>query len=99
MREAHEKLRESLESGAAGRKERRPGSVGEAQPDTTVPRETLERLNRELLQFRTASPCTRSSSVSWSAGTRRSARKAASTGRKQRRSLLPAWPSRASRFG
>ncbi len=50
MREAHEKLRESLESGAAGRRERRPGRVGEAQPDTTVPGETLERLNRELLQ-------------------------------------------------
>jgi 2-oxoglutarate dehydrogenase E1 component len=51
MREAHEKLRASLETaGAAGHKERRPGRVGDEQPDTTVPVETLERLNRELLR-------------------------------------------------
>jgi 2-oxoglutarate dehydrogenase E1 component len=51
MREAHEQLRASFEAaGAAGRKERRPGRVGDEQPDTTVPVETLERLNRELLR-------------------------------------------------
>jgi 2-oxoglutarate dehydrogenase E1 component len=50
MREAHEKLRASLESGGGAHRERRPGRVGEEQPETTVAVETLERLNRELLR-------------------------------------------------
>ena len=50
MREAHEKLRASLERGGGAHRERRPGRVGEEQPETTVPVETLERLNRELLR-------------------------------------------------
>jgi 2-oxoglutarate dehydrogenase E1 component len=50
MREAHESLRKALESGGGFHKERRPGRVGEQQPDTAVQAETLEHLNRELLR-------------------------------------------------
>ncbi|HEY7196766.1 MAG TPA: 2-oxoglutarate dehydrogenase E1 component [Gaiellaceae bacterium] len=51
MREAHETLRATLtDAGAAARKERKPARVGDTQPDTTVPLETLERLNDELLR-------------------------------------------------
>jgi len=50
MKAAHEQLREALEAGGGvPPKERRPGRVGSEQPDTWVPRETLEVLNRELL--------------------------------------------------
>jgi 2-oxoglutarate dehydrogenase E1 component len=50
MREAHETLRKALEAGGGMHRERRPGRVGEEQPDTAVPFETLERLNGELLR-------------------------------------------------
>jgi 2-oxoglutarate dehydrogenase E1 component len=50
MREAHETLRKSLEAGGGTYRERRPGRVGEEQPETAVPVETLERLNHELLR-------------------------------------------------
>jgi 2-oxoglutarate dehydrogenase E1 component len=50
MREAHETLRKSFEAGGGAHRERRPGRVGDEQPDTAVPGETLERLNRELLR-------------------------------------------------
>ena len=50
MKAAHEQLRETLEAGGGvPPKERRPGRVGSEQPETRVPRETLEVLNRELL--------------------------------------------------
>ncbi|HVD09846.1 MAG TPA: 2-oxoglutarate dehydrogenase E1 component [Gaiellaceae bacterium] len=50
MKAAHEQLRETLEAGGGvPQKERRLGRVGSEQPETRVPRETLELLNRELL--------------------------------------------------
>jgi 2-oxoglutarate dehydrogenase E1 component len=50
MKAAHEQLRETLEAGGGvPPKERRLGRVGSEQPETRVPRETLELLNRELL--------------------------------------------------
>jgi 2-oxoglutarate dehydrogenase E1 component len=50
MKAAHEQLRETLEAGGGvPPKERRLGRVGSEQPETRVPGETLERLNRELL--------------------------------------------------
>ena len=50
MKAAHEQLRETLEAGGGvPPKERRPGHVGSEQPETRIPRETLEALNRELL--------------------------------------------------
>jgi 2-oxoglutarate dehydrogenase E1 component len=50
MKAAHEQLRETLEAGGGvPPKERRPGRVGSEQPETRLPRETLELLNRELL--------------------------------------------------
>ena len=50
MKAAHEQLRETLEAGGGvPPKERRPGRVGSEQPETRIPRETLEVLNRELL--------------------------------------------------
>ena len=50
MRAAHEQLRETLEAGGGvPPKERRLARVGSEQPETRLPRETLELLNRELL--------------------------------------------------
>jgi 2-oxoglutarate dehydrogenase E1 component len=50
MKAAHEQLRETLEAGGGvPPKERRLGRVGSEQPETRLPRETLELLNRELL--------------------------------------------------
>jgi 2-oxoglutarate dehydrogenase E1 component len=51
MREAHEALRQSIGAGATeGRKERRPGRVGDEQPETAVPVETLSHLTEQLLR-------------------------------------------------
>jgi 2-oxoglutarate dehydrogenase E1 component len=50
MKAAHEQLRETLEAGGGvPPKERRLSRVGSEQPETRLPRETLELLNRELL--------------------------------------------------
>jgi 2-oxoglutarate dehydrogenase E1 component len=50
MREAHERLKESLAAGASGRREeRKPGRVGVGDPETALPAERLEELNRLLL--------------------------------------------------
>ena len=50
MKAAHEQLRDTLEAGGGvPPKERRPGRVGNEQPETRVALETLEVLNRELL--------------------------------------------------
>ncbi|MBA2536282.1 MAG: 2-oxoglutarate dehydrogenase E1 component [Actinobacteria bacterium] len=49
MRGAHEALKASLEAGGAPREERKPGRVGVQEPDTAVPAERLEELNRQLL--------------------------------------------------
>jgi 2-oxoglutarate dehydrogenase E1 component len=50
MRETHEGLKASLTAaGAAPREERKVGRVGTAEPETAVPAEQLEALNRRLL--------------------------------------------------
>ncbi len=50
MKAAHEQLRETLEAGGGvPPKERHLSRVGSEQPETRLPRETLELLNRELL--------------------------------------------------
>ncbi len=50
IRDAHENLKASLAAGgSAAREERRPGRVGFDEPDTAVPADRLDALNRELL--------------------------------------------------
>jgi 2-oxoglutarate dehydrogenase E1 component len=50
MRQAHEKLKVSLDAGnQAPREERRPGRVGVEEPETAVAATKLSALNRELL--------------------------------------------------
>jgi 2-oxoglutarate dehydrogenase E1 component len=50
MRDAHEELKSSIAAaGATAREERKVGRVGTTEPDTAVPAERLEALNRQLL--------------------------------------------------
>ncbi len=73
--------------------------VGSEQPETRIPRETLEVLNRSSSPSRRASPSTPSSRSSSSGGSRRWAMRAGSTGRRPRPSPSALLPSRVRPCG
>jgi 2-oxoglutarate dehydrogenase E1 component len=52
MRQAHERLREEIEAGDGrqSQRERRPGRASGEEPETAVPLERLEKVNRQLLE-------------------------------------------------